>query len=98
MHRLRYNQIARTNLAEIAEFIAEDSKVQAGRVISGIRKTCHTIARTPGIGRFRPDLTEGIRSFPVGSYVIFYHVASDVVEIIAVIHGARDVTRIMGTS
>lgn len=98
MYRLRYNQTARTDIAGIAAFVAEDSKIHAGRVISGIRKTCHIIARTPGIGRSRPDLAEGVRSFPVGSYVIFYRVASDVVEIIAIIHGARDVTRIMGAS
>jgi len=31
-----------------------------------------------------------LRSFPVGQYVIFYRVAVDAVEIVTVIHGARD--------
>jgi Plasmid stabilisation system protein. len=31
----------------------------------------------------------------VGSYVVFYRLRGDVVEIAAVLHGARDIERIM---
>jgi toxin ParE1/3/4 len=43
------------------------------------------------MGRSRPELATGLRSFPVGRYVIFYVPLSKGVEIVRVFHGARDV-------
>lgn len=46
------------------------------------------------MGRLRDELTEGLRSFPVGRYVIFYRIVQDGVEIVRVLHGARDLDSI----
>ena len=43
------------------------------------------------MGRRRDDLRPGLRSFPVGAYVAFYQIVGDVVEIVRVFHGRRDI-------
>jgi toxin ParE1/3/4 len=42
-------------------------------------------------GRERPDLRQDLRSFPVGSYLIFYVPLADGIEVIRVMHGRQDV-------
>jgi toxin ParE1/3/4 len=43
------------------------------------------------MGRSRPELAPDLRSFPVGSYLIFYQPLDDGIEIIRIISAARDV-------
>jgi len=46
----------------------------------------------PGtLGRARPELAEGVRSFAVRDYVIFLRYGPDVIEIINVLEGHRDI-------
>jgi toxin ParE1/3/4 len=58
------------------------------------------LTRSPGIGgicRFKNPLYDGIRVWPVASfksYLIFYRVQSDEIEVVRVIHGARDLSAI----
>ncbi len=42
------------------------------------------------MGRPRDELAEGLRSFSVGRYVMFYRAIPEGVEIVRVLHGARD--------
>jgi len=37
-----------------------------------------------------PELLDGLRSFPIGKYVIFYVPRSRGIEVVRVLHGARD--------
>ena len=39
---------------------------------------------------------DGLRSLPVENYLIFYRVRDDTVEVLRVIHGARDLGAIFG--
>jgi toxin ParE1/3/4 len=39
----------------------------------------------------RYDLASNLRSFPVGSYVVFYIPLPDGVEIVRVMHGHQDI-------
>jgi toxin ParE1/3/4 len=45
----------------------------------------------PYAGRARDELQPGLRSFPVGQYVIFYRVVSSDALILRVMHGRRDI-------
>jgi toxin ParE1/3/4 len=62
----------------------------ADRFAALIDSEFHTLARRPQLGRTRPELASGLRSFPVGRYVIFYMPTPKGVEIVRVLHGARD--------
>ncbi len=50
------------------------------------------LAANPLAGRARSELHEGLRSFPVGSYVVFYSPTPEGVEIVRVLHGRRDIS------
>jgi antitoxin ParD1/3/4/toxin ParE1/3/4 len=56
-----------------------------------LRNAMRMIARSPGIGRLRTDLAkEPLRCWGVHPYLIFYRPDTRPVEIVAVVHGARD--------
>lgn len=59
-----------------------------------IDEKCRLLADMPGIGRSRAEFEPELRSFAVGSYVIFYRPLADGIEIARVVHGARDLDRI----
>ena len=51
----------------------------------------HLLAESPGIGRLRPELAPGLRASPVEDYLLFYRQAATGIEIVRVLHGARDI-------
>ena len=82
------------DLAVIWDYIAADNPEAAERCLRQIDAQFHRLARSPLIGRDRKDLAARLRSFVVGSYVIFYQplIGNDGVEIVRVIEGHRDIT------
>ncbi len=79
------------DLEEIHDFIADDNSRAALRLINFIEKKCESIAKMPAIGRSRAELAFGLRSLPVRKYVIFYRQNKGCVEIIRILHSARDI-------
>jgi plasmid stabilization system protein ParE len=68
----------------------------ADRVESVIRERIVFLARTPGAGHGRKDLTdEAVRFFPVYSYLIVYRPEKKPLEVVSILHGRRDVERIL---
>jgi toxin ParE1/3/4 len=43
------------------------------------------------MGRNRDELYPGLKSFPVGKYIIFYLPISGGLEIVRILHGMRDI-------
>jgi toxin ParE1/3/4 len=82
---------ANLDLIEIAFRIAEQNPAAADAWFDSIGEKCQLLARMPELGRKRPDLAPDLRSFPVGNYVIFYRPVSDGIQVIRVLHGARDI-------
>ena len=82
---------AKADLSDIWQFIAEDSDDQADAFIDLIDQKFQLLAQQSGLGRRREELAEGLRSFPVGRYVIFYLLIPGGVQIVRVLHGARDI-------
>ena len=50
------------------------------------------LALTPMIGRSEEEYPHGLRSFPVGKYLIFYRVIEDGIELARLLHAARDIS------
>ena len=82
---------AETDLIEIWVYIAQDNPTAADQLLNTIDDKCLTLAESPLIGKARDELVPGVRSFPVGNYVLFYQLTEDGIEIIRVLHGARDI-------
>ena len=82
---------ARDDLAEIWDYIADDSIKQADAFIDRIDSAFHLLAGQPMMGRERDELVPGLRSFPIGRYVIFYEPLPDGIAVVRVLHSARDI-------
>jgi len=68
----------------------------ADRVESVVRKRIVFLARNPGAGHWRKDLTDqAVRFFPVYSYLIVYRPETKPLQVVAILHGRRDVDGIL---
>lgn len=90
MSQPRLNERAEADLEDIWVHIAKDNPTNAARFVSRILQTCQRLAETPGMGRPRPELGAHLRSFVVGSYLIFYRPIEEGIEVVRVLHGRRD--------
>jgi toxin ParE1/3/4 len=48
------------------------------------------LAENSAIGTARPDVLPDSRSWSFGNYVIFFRPVSDGIDVVRVVHGARD--------
>ncbi len=81
---------ASADVSDIWEFIAEDSMDRADEFVDRISAKFEELAMQPGTGRLRPELANGLRSFPMKPYVIYYEAIPGGIAVIRVLHGARD--------
>jgi toxin ParE1/3/4 len=81
---------AEEDLIEIWSYIARDDPMAADRVLDRIDGVCLRLAENPYLGPARPDLARELRYFVTGSYLVLYRNIGNGVEIVRVIHGARD--------
>jgi toxin ParE1/3/4 len=89
---------AEAELDDIWYYVAKESgSVEiADRLIDSITERFYLLACHPHIGRPRDeDLRPGLRSFPVGEYVIIYRVEEQDVLILHVFRGSRDIEAIL---
>ena len=97
MTPIRISADAENDLDAIWFYIANDSAANADLFLDRLVTTLTTTLSTlPLAGRARDEFGVGLRSFPVESYVAFYRVQNGVVEIIRIIHTARDLGAIFG--
>ena len=81
---------AKTDLVEIWDYISDDSETRADAFIETIDKKFQALVDEPYLGIARDEIEVDLRSFPVGRFVIFYRKLTEGIEIILVLHGARD--------
>ena len=69
----------------------------AERFVDSITSTFPLLAVNPGMGRHRPNLGEGVFSFPVLNYRIYYRKDSrGRVRVLHIKHAARDERKLFG--
>ena len=90
MPRLLKSPQAEIDLENIWLYIAQDSPKNADRFLDLIQEKCELIADFPRLGESCAELIDGLRSFPVGNYLIFYFPLENGVNIVRVMHGSRD--------
>jgi toxin ParE1/3/4 len=84
---------ARNDLKAIYEYIALDSKFYAKKIIREIVSLSSTIPELPERGRIVPETNEPeIRELFIYSYRLIYQLSPDLIAILAVIHGSRNIT------
>lgn len=89
---------AQADLEAIADYLSEEASVgRAMTVLREIRDEIRKLAEMPGIGHFREDLLDRRYKFwSVYSYVIAYRWEVRPIQVIAVVHGARNLEAFFG--
>jgi toxin ParE1/3/4 len=64
---LKFTRQSLPDLDDIRDYIARDKHDAADGFIDLLREKCGGLSDTPEMGRERPEITDGIRSFPVGN-------------------------------
>jgi toxin ParE1/3/4 len=91
MSAYRISRPAQRDLQSIDEYISADNPDAADRLLESFRSTFELLATYPASGRRRDELRPDVRSFPVGSYVVFYREVGDTIEVLRVLHGSHDI-------
>ena len=86
--------LAQDDLGDIWDYVAESSVERADRLLDLIHEKCRRLAEYPEMGRARHELLVNLHSFTVRNYVIFYQPITDGIEVLRVLHGARDIHRV----
>lgn len=84
------------DIAEIGLYFAERDQTVEERFCQALEKTINTLVRSPDLGercRFRSPAVKGMRVWQVTgfpNYLIFYRANGNLLEILRVLHAARD--------
>ena len=94
-----FTPLAAADVFHIWSFIADDNPDAADRVEEAIYDACAWLASAPLSGHVRPDLTPrplrfwSLTSFP--NYVIVYRPGTTPLQVAAVLHGKRNLRRLL---
>jgi toxin ParE1/3/4 len=98
---LDLHRVAQRDLDECAEYIRRDHPRSALRFLRAARTTMERLLAMPGMGSLyesdEPELA-GVRFFPVSrfrNYLVFYRPTTTGIEVLRVLHGARDIERLL---
>jgi len=99
MSRYQFTPQATDDLLDIWSFIARDSPEAADRVEEAVFRACDLLADSPVAGRTRKDLTSLPLRFwvahPYSNYLIVYDPAARPLQIVRILHGARDLPSVL---
>ena len=91
--------LAKADVFDIWSYIAEDSVEAAGRVEQAIYDACAFLAEAPLRGHGRQDLTDRPLRFwtlvRYPNYTVVYRPERKPLEVVAVLHGKRNIRRIL---
>lgn len=89
--KIRWSRAAVEDLREAEAFIAADSPLYAQRFVARLLSSARKLGTHPRIGRRVLEADDpNIRELIVQSHRIIYKTAPDSVDILGVVHGARD--------
>lgn len=95
-YSIRWSPRAASNFEGICEYIAKDSKYYAALFAKKVNAIVRAIPQFPKAGRIVPEYNdENLREKIYESYRIVYRIKAEVIEIVAICHGARRLENIL---
>ncbi len=100
MNSYHLTEFAALSLEEIIRYIAINSPVHANKVRHEILKCCQLVADRPNLGKCRTDLApipirmKSVTRYP--NYLVFYVPETQPLQILDILHGKRNLPRILG--
>ena len=81
---------AEKDLIALWLYVSQENQSSATQLIDRLHGQMKLLADMPGLGRSRKDLAPRLRSFPMGTYLIFYREIPDGIEVARVLSARRD--------
>lgn len=101
--KVRILPAADRDIDEQIAYISRENMDAAGRYVEAVTAILEHIVRMPGMGAtrdYRNSRLAGLRMIPVPGFdnlLVFYLVTSRTVDIVRVLHGARDIRKIISS-
>jgi toxin ParE1/3/4 len=96
--QVAWSETAWRDLERIADYIAEDSPGYAAALVRRVRDRARSLEEMAERGRVVPELEEPtVRELVIGSYRLMYEIDGADVNVLGLIHGARDLAAVWGT-
>jgi toxin ParE1/3/4 len=92
MARIIRAKAARADAAEIWAYIAQDNLSAADHLSESFDDLFEKLADLPYMGRKAEELAPSLYCISHGSFLIFYRPFQDGVQIVRILHGAREIT------
>ncbi|EPF25012.1 MAG: type II toxin-antitoxin system RelE/ParE family toxin [Microcystis aeruginosa Ma_MB_F_20061100_S19] len=87
-----WTETAVNHLSSIYNYISQNSPQYAQRLVERLTRRSEQIANFPFSGRLVPEFeTEQIREVIEGSYRIIYYIKPEQIDVIALLHAARNI-------
>lgn len=84
------------DLQDIWDFVAADNAVAADQLEDEFFSAFEKLAQHPRMGHTRSDVTErDVRFWPAGSYLVVYREGTTALQVLAILHGARDIPEVI---
>lgn len=90
MSRYVINILASQDLNEIADYFAENSIEAGEQFFQTFNRKCQQLVAFPNSGKSYESIRPGLRGLSFETYIIFYRILEDGIEILRVISGRRD--------
>jgi len=90
MAKLLRTPQANEDLLSIWNYVASDNTDAADTLLLQLGEQCKLLAKNRRLGQSADQYRKGLRRFPFGNYLIFYLAFADGIEVIRILHGARD--------
>jgi len=97
-HTVRLLSIAEQDLVDIVSYLAAENSRAAAEVLDHIEARLAALQSHPFVGRVphNPKLTAlGYRVLVIDNYLIFYKVKGNAILVHRILHGARDLLRLL---
>ena len=95
MRKIVIAPTAAQDIEEAWQYIARDNPAAAERWRNALWKILELLAEMPTLGRNRPEFSMSLQSFTKQisktPYVIFYEAESDEMNVMRILHHARDI-------
>lgn len=89
--KVQWTDTALGHLSALHDYVAQDAPLYARALVDRITTRSKQIARFPRSGRTVPEYEdEAVREVFEGNYRIIYELLPERVDVLAVIHGARE--------
>lgn len=91
MHTLIKSPTSEEDLIDIWLYIAEDQPVNADRLLDRLNEAMIKLTEMPKMGVERSELIKGLRSYPLGKYILYYRIKDNDLEVVRVLSSSRDI-------